>query len=136
MPKYVTPKKAEACAKEIFLWMKEHNLWDDCIIYVNGMRYCSYKLCGAEKVYEWKDEFEETHRVWAQKADPWEYLEYCNKHGHFISMSFEGILYEILNFYGNPEWCAKREAELLAIFEKYGYYYELGYAWSLSAYKN
>ena len=135
MIKYVTPKKAEACAKDIFLWMKKHDLWWDTTIYINGKRYCSYNPGGAEKVYEWVNEFGETHRVWAQDADPCDYFEYCNKTAHFLSMTFEGTLYDILNFNLSLNYCQDREDELRKIFKKYGYYYELGNAWNLSAYK-
>lgn len=141
MPKYAAPKKAETCAKEIFLWLKQHDLWEGCVLYVNGMRYCSYKPgADAKKVYEWKDEFDEIQRVWAQPADPWNYLEYCNRHAHFISLTFDGgLFYDVINFNLDSEsgmkYCQAREEEFHKILEKYGYYYECGNSWNCSAYK-
>ena len=49
-------------------------------------------------------------------------------------MSFEGPLNSVLNGYVIG-W-AKLEEEFRTLFEKYGYYYEMGYSWSLSAYEN
>ena len=48
-------------------------------------------------------------------------------------MSFEGPLYDVLNAYV-PGW-VKKEDEFRKLFEKYGFYYELGNAWNLSAYE-
>jgi hypothetical protein len=48
-------------------------------------------------------------------------------------MSFEGPLYAVLNASVNG-W-VKLEDQFQKIFKKHGYYYELGYAWSLSAYE-
>ena len=50
-----------------------------------------------------------------------------------LSMSFEGPLYHVLNRYVRG-W-TKLESELQKLFEKHGYYYEMGHAWNLSAYE-
>lgn len=48
-----------------------------------------------------------------------------------ITMTFEGPLYNALN-YGS----GRIENELQEIFKKYDLYFEMGYAWSLTAYQN
>ena len=48
-------------------------------------------------------------------------------------MTFEGPLYEALNYGGYDENPWQTEEELTAIFRKYGLYYELGNAWNLTA---
>ncbi len=66
----------------------------------------------------------------AAPADPKQYLEYC---GDFMSMSFEGPLYDIFNY-----WSDENSNEIIkkidAIFEKYGKYKDFGNAWNLSLY--
>ena len=80
----------------------------------------------------------EISKVWeGENEDPRKYFEYVN-FNHFISMSFEGPLNYVLNFLDDfaGDYDSEREEELCKIFEKYGYYYELGNSWNLSAYKN
>ena len=71
------------------------------------------------------------HLVVLEDEDPHTYTEYA---GDILTMTFEGPLYEALNYgdYGGYQW--KTEEELTAIFRKYGLYYELGNAWNLTAY--
>lgn len=136
--KYAAPKKAAQCASDILKWAIKHDMWHSCGLYVNGDFYCAYKADpGMELVYEKQDELGDWQRVYKSKRDVERYLEYCNHNGHFISMFFDGgPIYDALNFTGDfMDWCERREAELCDIFEKYGYYYELGHAWNLSAYK-
>lgn len=136
MIKYVTPRKAAQCAREIIEWAIKNDMWSDCGIYVNGKLYCSYKADpGMNLIDERVNEFGEKVRVWEGNRDVSQYLEYFNKE-HFISMFFEGPIYEALNLSGfYMDWCQRRENELTKIFEKFGYYYELGNSWNLSAYK-
>lgn len=134
--KYVSPKKAEACAQEIISWAKSHYLWEDCGIYVNGKCYCSYKADpGMELMLEETNDIGEKIRVWVGERDVSRYFEYYNK-DHFLSMFFEGPIYDILNFYGpSMNYCQKMEQEFGDILAKYGYWYELGNQWNLSLYK-
>lgn len=134
--KYVTPMKAQKCADEIIDWALKHGLWVDCGLYVNGKVYRSHKEYGDVLYKEYRDpDLEETYRVWQGERDPWTNFDYVNPN-HFISMYFEGPLYEVLNFTGySMDYCADREEELDKILGKYGYYQELGNAWNLSAYK-
>ena len=70
------------------------------------------------------------HRYFEDEADPNNYFEYVRE-PNILSMSFEGVLYDVLNgYYGG-----KKEAEFSKILEKYGLYYEIGNAWNLSIYE-
>lgn len=105
---------------EIIEYLVKHDMFFDTSIYVNGKCYSSNsrhdsvcKNIAGTSVYE------------SDCDDPSRYIEYCNK--ETITMTFEGPLYEELN-YGNAH------DELEKIFNKYGLYFEQGYAWSLAAY--
>lgn len=116
----------EMLAKEIYDFCVENDLWGDNIIYFNGKAWATFSEWGGvdgkkigEDLYEYEDK------------DPRDYFEYANP--DTLSMSFEGPLNHVLNGY---VWGWTRlEEEFRKLFEKYGYYYEMGYAWSLSAYK-
>ena len=118
--------KMEVLAKDIYNWCVQKGLWGDNIIYFNGKAWSSSEEWNgikgkeiAENLYEYKSK------------NPKDYFEYTNP--DTLSMSFEGPLYMALNGYvGN--W-NKTEQKFAKLFEKYGLYYELGYAWSLSAYE-
>lgn len=55
-------------------------------------------------------------------------VEYAND--ETITITFEGALYHLVN-YGSMSLMNK----FSKLLEKYGYYYELGYAWSMSLYE-
>lgn len=131
MIRYVTPKQAEKCAQEIIDFLLEHEMWIDTRIYVNG---CYYSCEGPDGHYHYGNTRDCVFKY--TEADPRRYFDYVNEE-HFISMSFEGPLYELLNygyFYSNSAG-EKLEEEFSKIFEKYGYYYQIGNAWNLTAYK-
>ena len=106
------------CAKDVAKWLAKHEIQEDTSIYVDHKRYSVDK---------------DGNLVYDIDAEPRAYFEFA---GDFLSMSFEGPLYDILNHYDDfvPGYDEKREAELSKIFEKYGKYYELGNAWNLSLY--
>ena len=93
-------------------------------IYVNGKRYGTYDGEGHYNygTNSWDNVYVEDDK------NPKDYFEYAGK---ILSMSFEGPLYDILNY--GFEWGSKWEEEFLEIFKKHGYYYELGNAWNLTA---
>lgn len=118
--------KMEMLAKDIYNWCIKKDLWGDNIIYFNGKAWSSSSEWGGidgkkigDMLYEYEDK------------NPKDYFEYGNP--NTLSMSFEGPLYEVLNAYING-W-TKLEQQFSKLFRKYGLYYELGYAWSLSAYE-
>ena len=63
-------------------------------------------------------------------ADPRKYFEY---NGDYLSMSFEGPLYSILNYQAGT-YGDSIIGELDELFKKYGLYYELGNSWNMSLY--
>lgn len=109
--------KSMRCAKETAKWIAKHELQMDTSIYVDGKRY---------KVDQ------EGELVYDIDAEPKEYFDYA---GDFMSMSFEGPLYNVMNDYDEdivPGYDYKRQEELSAIFKKYGKYYELCTSWALT----
>ena len=121
--KTVFKGKAGKCAKETLKYLVKHWAEEDTLIYVNGYRI-SYVGRDWEKEHE---KFDWNKIRVEEDKDPKDYFEWAGK---FMSMSFEGPLYDSIN-YGS----GKREEELQEIFNKYGYYFELGNAWNLSLYK-
>lgn len=59
-----------------------------------------------------------------ENINPHDYFEYA-AYEHILSMSFEGTLYESINYGSGAPWLSQ-------IFTKYGVYYELGEAWNLT----
>ena len=118
--------KNESLAYDIYNWCKKHGLWGDNTIYFNGKALSSSAKWGNEVGKEiYPDLFE------YENKNPKHYFEYANP--KTLSMSFEGELYYVLNAYVRG-W-VKREEELNKLFEKYGYYFEMGHAWNLSAFE-
>lgn len=116
----------EALAKEIYQWCKKHRLWGDNIIYFDGRAWSSSS--------KWNDidgkKIDEDLYEYYGK-NPKDYFEYANP--DTVSMSFEGSLYYVLNAYVSG-W-SRLEESFKKLFNKHGYYFELGHAWNLSAYK-
>ena len=110
-------------AIDIYEWCMKKEFWEDVIIYFDGKAWSSNSTWSgvngkkiAEDLYEYED------------RNPLNYFSYANP--DTVSISFEGILYDILN-YGS----GKTEKEFEKLFEKYGLYYEYGHAWNLAAYE-
>lgn len=118
--KTLTKANIETMAKEIMAFLEENGARDAVSIYYNNKVVRSkmqYDVMG--EYYIWKEE---------EDVDPHDYFEYA-AYDHILSMSFEGTLYDDMN-YG----AGRLTDKLRAIFEKYGVYFELGNAWNLSAY--
>ena len=118
-------KRNEALANDIRNWLLDHEMWIDTRIYFNGKAYSTDD--GTHYYYN-----DPEHLVVLEDEDPKRYFEYVNP-DHILSMSFEGPLYDVLNGYSYG-W-TKLEDQFHKIFEKYGLYAELGYAWSLTAFE-
>ena len=119
-------KKMEALAKDIYDWCIKNDLWGDCCIYFNGKAWASWDNWHDENGKKITDNLYEF-----QDKNPKEYFEYANP--DTLSMSFEGPLNHVLNAYV-PGW-VKLENEFFELFQKHGFYYEMGHAWNLSAYE-
>lgn len=111
-------------AKDIINFLLKHEIFDDTFIYVNGKRYGTYDGEGHYNygTNSWDKVYVEDDK------DPRKYFEYAGK---ILSMSFEGPLYDILNY--SFELGGNLEEEFYKIFEKHGYYFELGNSWNLTA---
>lgn len=117
----LSKEKIEQLAMEIISFLKKYGLQDSVCIYFNNKRW------RIKSEYLGNGEFHD-EEVIEDNMNPLDYFKYANDH-HILSMSFEGGLYEVLNYtYG------KRENQFLSIFEKYDLYYEFGNAWNLSAF--
>lgn len=104
----LTKKKIEKFANDIVKFLEANDMIYGTCIYYNGKRINDGELEDGE-------------------FDPHDYFEYA-AYNHILSMSFEGRLYSALNFDGVVA------EKFRKLFEKYGVYYEHGYAWSLTAY--
>ena len=122
----MTAKKTENLAKDIHKWLVNHEMWVDINIYFNGKCWSTSSELDTEFCYN-------ENRYFEYEADPKCYFAYV-ANPHILSMSFEGILYDVLNGYSHG-W-TKLEVEFRAIFEKYGLYFELGNAWNLTCFEN
>lgn len=118
--------KMEMLSRDIYNWCVVNELWGDNIIYFNGKAWASLPTWGGEKGKKIADNLYEY-----EGRNPLDYFEYANP--KTLSMSFEGSLNYVLNGYIRG-W-TKLEADFLKLFEKYGYYYEMGHSWNLSAYE-
>lgn len=105
----LTKIKIEEMANEIVEFLKKNNMISSTSIYYNNKRI-------RDGVLE-EGEF-----------DPHDYFEYA-AYDHILSMSFEGELYDLINYDGG-----KKLNEFEKLLKKYGVYYELGNAWNLSTY--
>lgn len=104
------PKDALQLARDIANQLVKDRAEMDVSIYVGGRRYKIDK---------------EGNLLYDIDANPKDYFKYART-PNILSMSFEGSLYQIIN-YENIDY-------LQPLFQKYGLYYELGNDWNLSAY--
>ena len=106
---------------EIKMFLEDHDLAEDvCIYYNNKRESSSIKL---KKNYDYDVEWDIEYNI-----DPHDYFEWA-AYEHIISMSFEGELYDLINYRGG-----KALDEFDKLLEKHGLYYELGNAWNLTVY--
>lgn len=119
-------EKMELLAKDIYKFCIKKDLWGDNIIYFNGKAWSSspeWSGVDGKKIGDMLYEYDD--------KNPTDYFEYANP--DTLSMSFEGPLNHVLN--GYVKGWTKLEQQFSKLFAKYGLYYEMGYAWSLSAYE-
>ena len=117
-----TSERLEALAQDIYKWLVEHEMWVDICIYYDGKRMATND--GNNFRYNGEPFIEED-------VDPRDYFEYVGD-PHILSMSFEGPLYDLINYDGGHEL-----EEFHNIFTKHSkdLYFEQGHAWNLSCYE-
>lgn len=117
----MTKKDIEDMAMEVVQFLKQNDMANDVCIYYNNKRWSTLytKLDTGEWSYQ---------EVIQDNMNPFDYFEYANDK-HILSMSFEGTLYDLLNYYAGRLY-----DEFAEIFNKRGLYYEFGNAWNLSVY--
>jgi hypothetical protein len=120
----LTPEQIEQLAVEIREFLLERNLWVDIDIYFNGKRFSTHDKATGKYYYN-----DRKHLIVEENEDPRRYFEYVAK-DHILSMSFEGVVCEIL-YYGELP-AVKRQFD--KIFRHYGLYYEFGDTWNLTCY--
>lgn len=120
--KLITTENMEALAVEIIEFLQERDMFQDVNIYCNNKCLSSRQLANSDKA-------ETKLGVYyiSGNCSTASVVEYNNP--STITMTFEGPLYHALNY--GP---AKTEDSFRKLFNKYGLYFELGYAWSLAAY--
>ena len=119
--KTFTKTNIEELAKEITTFLEKEKLASDVSIYFNNKVMRDRGTWGDD--YNYIPKWETTENV-----DPHDYFEYA-AYDHILSMSFEGALYEVLNYTGG-----RKGEEFERIFERHGLYFEFGNAWNLSVY--
>lgn len=124
MKEKLTPEQIEELAVEIRDFLLEHGMWIDVEIYFNGRCFSTHDKESGEFYYNDRE-----HLIVQENEDPRTYFEYVNP-DHILSMSFEGVVCEML-YYGMFQSVRKK---FDAIFEKRGLYYEFGNHWNFSCY--
>lgn len=113
-------RRNEKLADEIRAWLLERELWQDVTIYFNGKAFSTSDMLQRRFAYNNPNDLIE------YEANPADYVEYNSPDS--ITMTFEGPLYDLINYRFN----SRDYEEFEALFRRYGLYFEQGYAWSLS----
>ena len=119
--KTLTKTNIEELAQEIITFLEKRQLANSVSIYFNNK--VVRDRGDYDKDYNYIPKWETTENI-----DPHDYFDWA-AYDHILSMSFEGDLYNVLNY----SW-GKREEEFRAIFERHGLYYEFGNMWNITAY--
>jgi len=123
----ITKKDIERLANEIISFLEAYGIADSVSIYYNG----NVVRSKTENVWDWGNSEYKAKYTWVKTydVDPHDYFEYA-AYDHILSMSFEGGLYDVLNYIGGSKMYM-----FMNIFRKYGLFYELGNAWNLSCHR-
>lgn len=119
----LSEEQTEALAHAIYQLLLRHEMWMDVYIYYNGKRMGTSKTdSSGKKIFRYNGE-----PLIENDIDPHDYFRYA---GPTLSMSFEGPMYDAINYGGYDDFLS----EFDALLRQYGLYYELGHAWNLSVY--
>lgn len=119
----MTKENIEKLAMQIRNLCIKHGVWIDTVIYFNGKAISTddgkghYGYNDPAKLYVSED------------VNPNDYFEHV---GDILSMSFEGPLYDIFNWYCDDDGFTE---EFYKLLKQYGLYYERGNTWNLSLYE-
>ena len=120
----MTKKQNEKMALELIRYLQVNEMFRDVNLYLNGKRYSSSPHNGDQLKRTRYGPYYITDNV-----DVSEYVEYFNS--ETITMTFEGELYEALNYDDGSISTAIND-----IAYDYGLYFEQGNAWNLAFYEN
>lgn len=120
----LTPERIEKLAYDIKDFLVENLMWIDVCIYFNGK---SLSTDDGNGHYAYNDG--DTNYI-KENVKPSDYFEYVGE--GILCMSFEGMLYDILNGYMRGSYYREIEYKFCELLAKYGLYYELGDTWNLS----
>ena len=110
-------------ANDIYKWCKQNDVWENCTIYFDGDAWSDAPKWNGEQGKKMDDDL----YLYSNK-NPFDYLQYANP--DTLSFSFDGSLYDIVNDFGYT-YPAMYES-FGEVFDKHGYYYELGSSWYLT----
>ena len=138
----LTSRNVEKMAYELMRYLWARDLFDDevRIYYRLGVTWYAIQLDMPTDPHVRAHSYLITHKYRGNEYSFWR-IENCNPNdyfeynGDYLSMSFEGVLYTIMNYLQWPRNTSKVPEQLQNFFSHYGLYYEMGYAWSLSVYK-
>lgn len=122
MPKKLTAAQVTALGHELVDYLCQNHLEDDTYLYLCNQRWGfndkgRQSQTPAGTVYHITDDVDVTAQ-----------LEYANP--DTVTMTFEGPLYMAINYSGS----GRTQTALDKIAQKYGLYWEQGYAWSMATY--
>lgn len=116
--------KLEDLGSEIVRFLQKNDLFHDVCLYVNNEKWASEKPKDESNLIVRMTRHGEIYIT--RPFNVKDAIEYCNP--DTITMTFEGDLYELLNYGGSFV------EEFSKICERWGYYYEQGHSWSLALY--
>lgn len=115
----------ESLAADIRQWCLKHDLWQNIRIFFDGKMLSSDPCSLNGIIAETLSEDLYLH----EGVNPADFFDYVNP--ETLSMAFGNPLYYIVNAYSVDFEIL--EDEFQSLFIPYGYYYQLGDAWNLSA---
>lgn len=120
----LTKEQVKTMADEILQCLIDNNVTNDVRLYTRNRAFRFTEAKGFVQYTDVKGVF-----ISEDEIDVTMQIEYCNP--DTVTMTFEGDLY----FYINERPDLKPVTDLNNILEKYGCYYEQGFAWSLAVYQ-
>lgn len=118
--------KSEQCAKDVIDFLIKEGMWGDVHVYAHGKVWCNRDNSGH---YHYDQSWDSV--FFGGEDSPDRYVTWCSD---FLTITFEGMLYEALNFMMGTKTYDRIAGGLNDILGKYDKYFELGHSWSLAAY--